>query len=62
MLLCQPCAEEESSIDSQIIGNIVSFLSKKTKNGGPDSYINKITKNAILTACLFTQSTGLDKI
>jgi hypothetical protein len=61
-LLCQPCVEEESSIDSQIIGNIVSFLSNKTKNGGPDSYIKKITKNAVLTACLFTQSTGLDKI
>ena len=62
MLLCQPCVEEESSTDSQIIGNIVSFLSNKTKNGGPDSYINKVTKNAVLTACLFTQSTGLDKI
>jgi hypothetical protein len=62
MLLCQPCAEEESSIDSQMIGNIVSFLSNKTKNGGPDSYIIKITKNTVLTACLFTQSTGLDKI
>jgi hypothetical protein len=48
MLLCQPCAEEESSIDSQIIGNIVSFLSNKTKNGGPDSYISKITKTLYL--------------
>jgi hypothetical protein len=61
MLRCQPCVEEESSIDSQIIGNIVSFLSN-AKNGGPDSYINKVTKNAIITTCLFTQSTGLKKI
>ena len=48
VLLCQPCALEESSIhsiDSQIINNIVRFLSNN-KNGGPDTYINKITKNA----------------
>ena len=56
------CVEEESSIDSQIVGNIVRFLSNENKNGGPDSFINKVTKNAILTACLFTQSTGIEKI
>jgi len=31
ILLCQPCVEEESSIDSQIIDNIVRFLSNETK-------------------------------
>ena len=62
IVLCQPCVEEESSIDSQIIDNIVRFLSNDNKKGGPNSYINKVTKNAVLTACLFTQSTGLEKI
>ena len=28
IILCQPCVEEESSIDSQIVGNIVRFLSQ----------------------------------
>ena len=60
IVLCQPCVEEESSIDSQIIDNIVRFLSNDNKKGGPNSYINKVTKNAVLTACLFTQSTGLE--
>jgi hypothetical protein len=53
---CFPCeANDKSTIDHVIVDNLVSFLAHD-KKGGPDSYITKVMKNALLTACTFSQS------
>ena len=55
ILLCRTCAPQpEVSIDTIITDNIVRFMNNK-KKGGPDSFVNKVMKHAVLTAVTFSQ-------
>ena len=65
VILCQPCSTEQQpkeTVDGLIVNNIKKFLNNN-KKGGPDTYVNKVMKSAILQACTFTTPTsGIDGI
>ena len=60
-LYCQLCNEDKTT-ETTIVKNIKNFMNVNDKMGGPNKHTSNIVRTAILSACTYQTTTGIEKI